>query len=190
MQAKATSRIDRALPVVPTGVMICAMALPLVQGGCTSHIDIPDQSEFASLDELAESQEPVARLYIAPTAGASFVATHAWFIVKEADVDTFDRWEVSSHSGEPYGYVRKNLREPEEYHSAGGVFVLAELIGEEARAVVEFINQESPRYPCRNLYHYLGTNCNTYAQWVLDQTGWEIELPFTALGKDTPALCW
>ena len=190
MQAKATSRIDRALPVVRTGVIVCAMALPLVQGGCTSHIDIPDQSEFASLDELAESQEPVARLYIAPNAGVGFLATHAWFVVKDADADTFDRWEVSSHRDGPYGFVWKNCREPEEYVTTG-IFILADLVGEEARAVVEFINQESPRYPCRNLYlYYPGPNCNTYAQWVLDQTGWDVELPFTALGKDTPVLCW
>jgi len=190
MQAKATSRIDRALPVVPTGVIVCAMVLPLMHAGCTSYIDIPDQSEFAPLDDFVENGEPVARVYVAPTRGVGFLSTHAWFVVKRADSDTFDRWEVSTHSEGPYGYVQHNRFRPEDYYTTG-IFILAELVGEEARDVVEIINREAPRYPCRNYYlYYPGPNCNTFAQWLLDQAEWDVELPFMALGQYTPVLCW
>lgn len=177
-------------PAPRAAMVLWGLALGLVHAGCTSLIEVPDQSEFAPLEELAENQGPVARLYIAPTAGVGLFVTHAWFVVKEPDAHTFDRWEVSLHSDEPYGYVRWNIREPEEYFGFD-VFVLSELVGEEAREVVDFVNRESPVYPCRHFYlYYPGPNCNTYAQWVLDRTGWDVRLPPTALGKDTPVLCW
>jgi hypothetical protein len=158
--------------------------------GCVNAIEIPDQSQFAPLEEMAELDEAVARVYVAPVHYLGNFATHTWFVVKEAGSHDFDRWEVSLHHGEPYGYIYKNLREPEQHIGSYGVFVQAELIGEEAEPVVEFVENESPNYPCRDFYFFLpGPNCNTYGQWVLDNTGWDVDLPFTSLGKDAPVNC-
>jgi hypothetical protein len=87
------------------------------------------------------------------------------------------------------GYVRLNRLPPEADLGASGVVVLAELRGPEADPVVEFITSRSPDYPCRDAYFLLGPNSNTYVQWVLDQTGWQVELPLTAIGRNAPARC-
>ena len=131
-------------------------------GGCGNLLDIPDQSQFAPLETLVDSGEPVARLYVAPIETLSFLGTHPWFVVKQADGDTFDRWEVSWRLGGPYGYVKKNLREPEENVHSGVPIVWAELVGQEAVDVVEFIEEQSPLYPCSWLYFvFPGPNSNT-----------------------------
>ncbi len=171
------------------GIAVCMVAW-LPGGGCTSLVDVPDQSRFEDLEALAQSDEAVVRVYVAPVRVLDFLATHAWFVVKTADEHAFTRWEVSHRWGEPYGYVRMNFREPEADVGAGGAFILTELMGEEAARVVEFINNESPLYPCRDLYlYYPGPNSNTYMQWVLDQTGWDVTLPSTSIGQYTPVLC-
>jgi hypothetical protein len=168
---------------------VCLTVLGLLFGGCMSYDDIPDQSVFAPLEQLAQSDQAVARVYIAPTRGAGPFASHTWFVVKAADADTFDRWEVSIYCEGPYCHVQRNRHEPEEYMTPG-VYILAELVGEDAEEVVEIINRDAPRYPCRGIYCFLpGPNCNTFAQWLLDQAGWDVELPPTALGKDAPVLC-
>ena len=163
--------------------VVCALLVALPVGGCTNAITVPDQSQFAPLETLADSDEPMARVYISSVKYIGFLATHTWFVIKKADEHTFDRWEISLHVEEPYGYLRLNYREPEMYIGGGEPFILAELVGEEAASVVEFIDQQSPNYPWRwDYFFYPGPNCNTYPQWVLNQTGWDVKLPFTALG--------
>jgi len=151
---------------------------------------IPDQTGFAPLADLATGGQAVARLYSAPIPNIEAIATHAWFVVKSAEATTFDRWELlQTASGGPFGLVRRNLLAPESGVGADGVFVVAELIGPAAEPVVDFITDRSPTYPCRNTYFFLGPNSNTYAQWVLDNTGWTAELPATAIGKDAAVNC-
>jgi hypothetical protein len=163
--------------------VVCALLVALSAGGCSSVIPVPDQSQFAPLETLADSDEPIARVYVAPVKVIGFMATHTWFVIKKADEHTFDRWEISLHKEEPYGYLRLNYREPEAYIGGGVVSILAELTGAEAAPVVEFIDGQSPNYPWRFEYFaYPGPNCNTYPQWVLNQTGWDVKLPFTSLG--------
>jgi hypothetical protein len=166
------------------------MVLGSCLGGCISFVDIPNQSEFAPLDMLAEADQAVVRLYIAPTWFLGGLATHPWFLVKAGDARTFDRWEVTHLAAAPHGYVHKDLHEPEETIGTDSSYVFAELVGEEAAAVVQFITSESPLYPCRNRYlFYPGPNSNTYARWVLDQTGWDVKLPLTAIGQELVDLC-
>ena len=104
--------------------------------------------------------------------------------MKSAEATSFDRWELWQTAGGPYGHLRRNLQAPESDVGADGVFVVAELVGPAAEPVVDFITDRSPTYPCRNTYFFLGPNSNTYPQWVLDNTGWNAELPATAIGKD------
>lgn len=170
-------------------LLLCGL-VAWTTGGCNNLLDIPNQSQSVPLETLAASGEPVARLYVAPIETLSFLGTHPWFVVKRADALTFDRWEVSWRLGGPYGYVKKNLREPEENVHSGVPIIWAELVGQEAVDVVEFIEEQSPMYPCSRSYLvFPGPNSNTYAQWVIDQTGWDVELPYNARGKDMPLLC-
>ena len=164
------------------GIGVIALALLLT--GCALDLQPPDQTQFESLDALAELDEPVARLYVTPAKMLSFFISHAWFAVKLPGEHTFERWEVSLYKEGPYDYVRKDAHPPDEYTAAGEIYVWAELIGDDALSVVEFVHEESPNYPYRDIYMYVGANCNTYVQWVIDQTGWDVELPPAAYGAD------
>ena len=158
--------------------------------GCMGNLPVPDQGRFAPLESLQSSGEAVVRLYAAPLPGIAAIAIHPWFVVKRADSTTFHRWEVVETSAGPYGHVRRDLQPPTADVGAGGAYVLAELIGPAAEPVVAFIEERSPAYPCRGCYLYVpGPNSNTYAQWVLDNSGWRVVLPPAALGKDVAPLC-
>lgn len=148
---------------------------------------MPDQSIFAALSALRDSGLAIARLYAAPIPGIEFLAIHPWFVVKTADSTSYTRWEVWQDAGGSFGHVRRNLQSAEADVGAGGAYVIAELQGAAAAAVVDFINTQSPTYPCRDNYVlFPGPNSNSYAQWVLDNTGWNATLPPSAIGKDVP----
>lgn len=150
---------------------------------------IARRSGFDSLETLRTNDQAVARVYGAPIPYLKTIAIHSWFVIKAADEREFERWEVWQNAGGPYGHVRRNLMSPERDVGAGGVFVIAERIGDEAASIVDFIRNRSPDYPCRNHYFVLGNNSNTYPQWVFDQTGWNVVLPRTAVGKDARVDC-
>ena len=164
--------------------------------GCQA-FPVPDQSQYASLSSLEVEGEAIVRLYLAPIPCLETIAVHPWFAVKGADSSTFDRWEVYPFTGDDtgslsqaWGHVWKNSTSQADEWNNGGQYVLAELTGEEAEAVIQFIEANSPTYACKDTYIlFPGPNSNTYAQWVIDNTAWDIELPPTAIGKDIPATC-
>ena len=126
----------------------------------------------------------------APIPGIEIIAIHPWFVVKRAGATRFDRWEVWQTAGGLYGHIRKNRTSNLTGGvGAGGTYIIAELIGAEAEAVVAFIDTQSPDYSCKDNYELLGPNSNTYAQWILDGSGWNVPLPPTAIGKDAPQTC-
>jgi hypothetical protein len=162
-------------------------------GGCSAWKGISDQSRFASLDEIAHDGKAFVRLYAAPVPSVEHLAVHAWFVVKAAESESFERWEVWQDAGVKltnpsvvsYGHVYRNLQGPTADVGAGGTYILAEQIGPEADSVVRFIQSQSPSYPLRSRYsYYPGPNSNTYIQWVLNCSGWAVRLPAAAIGKN------
>lgn len=152
--------------------------------GCIAGVGVPEQDQFVPLDSLSESGEAVVRLYAAPLPRVENIAIHTWFAVKPADASTFHRWEVWPRSDGPFDHVRLDLGEPTAHVGSGGVVVLADLIGPEAEPIIRFIQEESPGYPERGRYRsFPGPNSNSYTQWVLDHTGWDVTLPPRAIGK-------
>ncbi|MFA5864101.1 MAG: DUF3750 domain-containing protein [Phycisphaerae bacterium] len=145
----------------------------------------PDQSGFEPLTSLASNGQAVARVYAAPLPVVGALFTHTWLAVKAPDVQTFDRWEVWIKKQGPYGFVQKNLLPVERDLAGGSSYVVAELIGTEAEGVVSFVETRSPNYPYKDVYVAIpGPNSDTYTQWVLNSTRWDVQLPGTALGKD------
>ncbi|UCG34311.1 MAG: DUF3750 domain-containing protein [Phycisphaerales bacterium] len=164
--------------------------MPCIIAGCRSDLYFPDQEQFAPLDALAYSDLAVARIYAASFPFTEGIATHPWFVVKPANSSRFERWEVGFWTGEPYGFVHKDLFPLEHDVGIAGPRILAELLGAEAESVVDFIRHESPNYPCKDFYVLLpGPNSNTYLQWVLDNTGWQVDLPPTAVGANATVHC-
>lgn len=167
------------------------LPLALLWVGCTSFIVPPPQAPFETTSELVDSGQAVARLYIAQVGGGlGFLATHGWFLTKPADRDSYQRWEVSYIPDGPYEHVRLNHREPTAYVYGSRVFVWAERVGSEAVELVDFIEENAPLYPCRSHYYfYPGPNSNTFIQWMLDEAGWDVALPYTSTGSDWPVTC-
>lgn len=162
-----------------------AAAASLGLCSCPSGLE-PDKDE---LDALADSGLAVARIYAAPVLYVDF-AVHTWFVIKRADEPDFHRWEVFFAPGSPYGVVWEDRYRPTDDQGAGPSFLVAELSGPPAEPIVDFIETQSPHYPCRYFYTLLpGPNCNSYVQWAVTQSGWAVQLPQNAFGKEVPANC-
>jgi hypothetical protein len=155
--------------------------------GCVGNMATPEDSGYQSLANLAKSNQAVARIYAAPLPIVGSLIVHTWFVVKPADAQTFNRWEVWLTSAEPYGFLKKNFYPLEGNPLAGEGFIVAELVGPQAEPIVDFIENRSVEYPHKDFYVlFPGPSCNTYTQWVLDKTGWNAALPDNAVGKDFP----
>jgi hypothetical protein len=171
-------------------VVPCLLVVLCITAGCRNDLYFPDQLQFAPLDSLAHGGQAVARIYAASFPLTEGIAVHPWFVVKPPDSSCFERWEVGFRADEPYGFVHKDLFAPEQDVGIAGPRVLAELLGTEAESVVEFIRDESPNYPCKDVYVlFPGPNSNTYLQWVLANTGWQVNLPPTAVGANVSLDC-
>lgn len=167
-----------------TPVCLATLGLALGLCGCDAGF-YPDQNLFVPLEVLARSDEAVVRLYTAPVPLIGLVDVHTWFVVKRAEARQFDRWESWAVVIPPEGFIIKNREEPEgDLAGFGGVRVLAELRGPAATPIIDFLETRAEEYPCVSVYVVLGPNSNTWTQWVLDQVGWPVELPPTAIGKD------
>jgi uncharacterized protein DUF3750 len=171
-------------------VVLCAL-LGLLSGcGVFGQTDIPDQSQFAPLAEVAANDRGFIRLYGSEIDPVEFLAIHRAFVFKPAGTAPLEMWELQPSENGPYGHVRvieaPDVNRPEYFDRA---FVLAELFDDEAQAVAEFIQTQSPTYPCRFVYEILGHNSNTYIGWVLQQTGWNVPFSLRAIGQDSPVNC-
>jgi hypothetical protein len=149
--------------------------------GCFYEPEIPDQSQFKSVDEMAGADQAVARVYASSVLGP--FAFHTWILVKSADSTKFDRWEVWPDFWEGTSVIRKNMRSAET-HFGSIFYIVAEEVGSEAQAVKDVVESSRSNYPYMAYDFVNGPNCNTYTQWVADQAGWDIELPDAAVGKD------
>jgi len=148
----------------------------------------PDQDQFQPLEALADQPEAVVRLYGARDPILGTIMMHAWFVTKPAGETTFDRWELWGAKDGPNGHVFKNLFDPLEQFPEEAI--IGELTGPAAQEVIDFLENEAYTYPCRDVFFYVpGPNCNTFAQWVVDRTGWDIELPPGAVGKAVEPDC-
>ncbi len=143
---------------------------------------VPSQANYEPLEYHAQRNEAFVRLYAAPIPYVPF-AIHCWYVIKQTDDPHFHRWELWQSPGGPHGHVRLNLMEPTGDVGAGGTYIIAELSGPQAEKVAAFIQEASPEYPYRHEYTaFPGPNSNTYIQWVLDRTGWDVDLAWRAIG--------
>lgn len=161
---------------------LCTVLFSVLMVGCCSG-QAPDQAQFAPLSGLADSNQALIRVYGAPIPLLAPLAIHTWFVTKQAEEDTFHRWEVWQFSGGDHGHVHKDFLSPTEGLGAGGPFIIGQVIGGEAESIVAFVERESPQYPYRHTYVlFPGPNSNTYTRWVLQSSGWDLDLPTCALG--------
>lgn len=115
-------------------------------------------------------------------------AVHYWFTVLDPKSGECDRWEIwqsKEAGGASVGHLHCNLKEPDAGVGGGPAHVHAEWRGEEAAKLAEVLKSSEAHYP--HVHRYLpwpGPNSNTFAAWVLERAGLEMELPWRAIGKD------
>lgn len=153
--------------------------------------DIPDQSQFAPLVDMAAQDQAFVRLYGDEIAPIQVIAIHLSFVVKTSGSARLQMWELQPGENGPYGHIRLTDSVDIGQQSAffNRAFVLGEIVGDRAQSVADFIQNQSPQYPCRNFYALFGPNSDTYAAWVLQQTGWDVPLSPRAIGKDAAVNC-
>lgn len=170
--------------------MFCLCLIGGAGCGAFGPFDIPDQSQFAPLAEVASTDRPFVRLYGNEINPIELIAIHLSFVVKSSGSARLQMWELQPGEDGPYGHIRftdsVDVARPEFFNRA---FVIAEVFDARAQAIGEFIQSQSPQYPCRNFYALFGPNSDTYAAWVLQQTGWDVPLSPRAIGKDAAVNC-
>lgn len=120
-------------------------------------------------------------------------ASHPWFVCNEKGAIT--RWEVLDRlngNGE-WAYLHKNF-----FPTFSGIEIipfirrkplwkgklLKQVEGDLAKRMIDVITSSYERYPIKE-YSLIGTNSNTYAQWVLDHfEELDFELPWNSFGKN------
>lgn len=143
--------------------------------------------EMEDLALVGGQKEPFVRLYGSTWFFQDTNVIHPWFLTKSENSQELNRWEVSVFNNSSAGFVWENLDAPIVDYG-GGVFLIAELTGPDALSVIDFLENRLDEYPNKNTFSLWGPNCNTFVQWVLDQTGWNVTLPDSALGKDFPII--
>jgi len=155
----------------------------LTMTGCGMQFPQIDQEAMDDLSAKAQEDQGFVRIYASGWLGVGQTAIHPWFIIKDNNSPTIERWELWPDFQSPHGDIWRDYWPPIT-DLGGGVFLIAETTGPEAEKVAEFIRTQSSAYPYKDTFSLLGPNCNTYTQWGLDQTGWDVELPDSAIGKD------
>jgi hypothetical protein len=135
-------------------------------------------------------------LFTCPCSMPISFASHNWFVInKKGEVS---RWEVAHKKWEikdRWGYLCKNLLQPTQGTEVVYTFkrwhynskLLGCIEGDEnsvAKRAVDFIENSRETYQFKDTYHFIGTNSNTYIQWVLNNfPEIKIKLPLNAFGK-------
>ncbi len=159
-----------------------SVLLGALMAGCW-RCEKPDQSQFAPLAQLTDSGQAIVRVYGAPIPFLEPFVIHTWVLTKRAEERAFHRWEVWRTPGGDYVHVRKDRLAPTADIGAGKTFIIGQVKGHGADSIVAFVESESPQYPLKETYiAFPGPNSNTFTQWVLDNSGWELVLPPCAVG--------
>jgi len=135
-----------------------------------------------------EGPDLVVQLRSATLPGAlQPVACHCFWVTYDPAKNEWHRWEVlqEPHQCETsWGYVHFDAFRPDTTVGGGPVRVEREWRGDDARRLAAAL-ATSPSYPARDVYRaWPGPNSNTFAAWVLRQSGVSAEMPPTAVGKD------
>lgn len=146
-------------------------------------------------------------IYATPMSFPLSFTVHTW--IEISDGETTDRYDLWGYPGLPSpspnrGYVYHNLL-PDHLGTTFSPFAKASTLkgrqagkqvrhitgeaGSPAEAAYRTIKEKAFDYPAAHTYRMIwGPNCNTYTQWLIDQTqNTVLTLPWNAWGKGTVA---
>ena len=144
---------------------------------------IPARLDLASdqdwLDTVWVPEGPVVQLHLSAVPFSGRRAVHPFFLVRGPDQE-IQRYEVWQEPGGDGGHLW--VDENSTYFTMGtGTKMWAQVQGPQALSVIEVLESG---YPCADRYTMLpGPNSNTFAAWVLEQSGWAVALPAQSLGQ-------
>lgn len=172
--------------------LLLAVLLPLAAGSALSlsrgWADSWRTADWSSSGLLPEAQNvPEAKLIIlAARTGRwkSIFAEHMSIVLKPEGASEWTRYDVVGW-GNP---VRRNAWAPDALWYGNRPYVVAEISGAEAQALIPRVEAAIAAYPnsARGSYTvWPGPNSNSFVAWVVRNTeGFNVELPPAAVGKD------
>ncbi len=177
------------------GPAIGLLASLLASGGCLlptpPEIERVLEANVAELQALESRNESIVRVYREPITETLGFATHTFFITRRAGDSEWGRFEfeigrsLEGHVFKNRGGAREMLRVDRQAE-----YLITELTGEPADAVLDLLEATPASYPCWYTYRALpGPNSNTFVAWILQQAGTPTALPWNAFGAAYPADC-
>ncbi|HWQ60185.1 MAG TPA: DUF3750 domain-containing protein [Candidatus Fimivivens sp.] len=144
-------------------------------------------------DDLLKSDEYQVFLLHCPVTVPLQFASHPWFVCNERG--SLSRYEVLDrlNEDEEWAYMHKD-----HFPTWSGIEVwplirkeplwegrlLGVVEGERAKRMIEVLRTSPQEYPIKE-YSLIGTNSNTFAQWVLDRSEViDLGLPWNSFGKN------
>lgn len=140
-------------------------------------LPLEDDAHWAA--ELVVPEGAAVQLHLSAVPFSGQRAVHPFFVVRGED-QALHRYEVWQSPGERGSHVWVDENAP-GFTMDTGTVLWAQVQGAQAQGVIEVLQSA---YPCADRYTLLpGPNSNTYAAWVLEQSGWDVALPRQSLGK-------
>jgi hypothetical protein len=149
-----------------------------------------DKKEF---EKLVNESEYQVFVMCCPAHFPFIFAIHPWFVCNEKG--KISRWEFlfKKNQNKDWGYLHLNN---DEYHKGIEIFpfllkikwpsrLLIKIGGRQAKEMIDIIRKSKQNYPYLKNYSLLGSNSNTYAQWILSHSkNIKKILPWNAFGKN------
>lgn len=121
-------------------------------------------------------------------------AIHVFFVITD-ERGKHHRWEVwhFPNKDKSFGHIHKDILPPfagvriipNKHIPRFRSRLIKKIEGEDAIRLRKVIESTPKDYPFRDEYHFVpGPNSNTYAQWILDRAGCDINIPGRAIGKN------
>jgi hypothetical protein len=144
-------------------------------------------------NKLIDQNKDEVFIFHCPAHAPFVFAVHSWLVCNEKG--KLSRWEMlfRENKDNAWGYLHLNRYAPFEGIEMFSFLdkwqweseLLDKIDGEIAERMIDIIKASQKNYPHSQNYSLIGTNSNTYVQWVLDQAGEKrIKLPWNAFGKN------
>jgi hypothetical protein len=128
-------------------------------------------------------------LFYAPIPWLGWLAVHGWFEVEhQGQIDRWEVWHRQNRNQTSWGYLHKNLFNPQQWPHRGKIIYSHSWHHQQARRIATQLANSSKDYPYRNFYRFWpGPNSNTFVQIILLKSQIHYPLCRKALGKNYPA---
>lgn len=115
-----------------------------------------------------------------------WLALHHWYVIWQpsAPPERWEIWQTPNLGANSWGHLHQNLMSWDCGVGNGPSWLVTEWVGSKAIELLDILRTSPHNYPHTHQYLYFpGPNSNTYAQWILKQSGSPHPLSWRAVGK-------